>query len=367
MKSLLPIFLLVIAFAGCEDQVIKGENEVVRTPSICPAFPEENEPSSVNFAGISEITDTTPTSVKISWDHIEGIHSYNVIMYTQNSREIIKTVNAPKANAVIKNLTPDTEYRFLVRALDTRGFIDSNLNIVTVRTKGWPNFRNQFSVSFNGNQSVNIGPSSNYGAVKDPQRKLSVSMWIKPDLSNVTNEVRLLTFHEGANPGTALSIGLTPSQLVLSYRDKVGVLKTFEKEVSLGDNRWHHVAMTAKNSLMKLFVDGKLLITLRQGNILFGAHAAYLGSYTGIQKGYVGLMDEVSIYGSQLSRDDVLALYSSRASQDPRDIILGKELISWYQMGDDQADSFSNIEDIVGNNNGTPMNMSSTNFIQITP
>ena len=118
---------------------------------------------------------------------------------------------------------------------------------------------------------------------------------------------------------------------------------------------------------MKLYVDGVSIAFIKEDIIAFGTHGAHLGAYTGIQKGYVGLMDEVSIFNSQLSNKNVKSIFISRASQDPRDLVPGRKTISWYRMGDDSSDNSTNIKDVVGTNNGSPLNMSNQNFISEAP
>lgn len=348
---------------GCDDQVIEGETKIERVAGLCTEPNAETQPSSIAFAGISEVTNVTQTSVTLNWEHVAGLKQYNVISYTTTGRKFLKTVSAPKVATVIKNLTPDTEYRFLIRAMDEEGYIDSNTNIVSVRTSPWPTYLNQKSISFNGNQSINIGTSSDF----QDGNKLSFSMWIKPDLTNVSSEVRLITFHSGANAGTALSLGLTKTKLVLNYRGLKNRLETFEKEVTLNDNSWHHIALSSNQNSIKVYVDGKSEAFIRAQVSAFGAHAAHLGAYTGFQKGFVGLMDEVTIYSSYVSNSEVRSLFADRANNDPRDFVDSKSLLSWYRMGDSNNDSGSNIDDITGSNNGSPLNITNANFVLLTP
>lgn len=361
--KILVILSLLAFMIGCEDQLIKGETKVERVENLCPETSPETEPSEVAFAGINEVTNITQTSVTLNWLHQSGLNHYNIISYSTTGRKLIKRVNAPKTKVVINNLTPDTEYQFLVRAMDEKGYIDANTNIVTVRTNPWPTYLNQKSISFNGNQSINIGASSNFKTSKN----LSVAMWIKPDLTNVSSEVRLATFHSGPNAGTAVSLGITKTKIVFNYRDLTNQLNTFEKEVSLDDNSWHHIATTIDATSAKIYVDGQSIAIIRAQIVEFGAHAAHLGAYTGSQKGFVGLMDEVSIFSAYLSNSEVAALNSSKASQDPRDFVSSNKLLSWYRMGDSNDDSAANIDDITGANNGSPLNMTRANFVIRTP
>ena len=78
-------------------------------------------------------------------------------------------------------------------------------------------------------------------------------------------------------------------------------------------------------------------------------------------------MDEVSIFSAYLSASEVAALNNSKASQDPRDFVSSNKLLSWYRMGDSNNDTATNIDDITGANNGSPLNMTRSNFVIRTP
>lgn len=361
--KLLILMTTLILVASCNDQMIKGDKEIVRTPNLCTEPGNGSEPSQVEFDGIDSITDVTQTSVTLNWSHAPGLKYYHIISFSTTDRKVIKTVEAPSRNVLIKNLTPDTEYRFLVRAMDDQGYIDNNSNIVFVKTSPWPTYLNQKSISFNGNQSINIGASSNF-KIGD---NLSFSIWIKPDLRNVSDEVKIITFHKDANAGSALSLGIDKSSIFLTYTDSTNLTKTYTAATCLGDNSWHHVAITSKKNLVKVFLNGRSIATLRVQLANFGSHAAHLGAYTGNQKGYVGLMDEVLISKVYLSNKNISDLYNSKAAQDPRDFISSNKITSWYRMGDSTNDSARGIEDIIGTNSGAPLNMNSSNFVQVTP
>lgn len=363
MKILLLITLLILTVAGCEDKIVKKDGDIIRRDNLCSDPSPETEPSQYMFEGIDSVSNVTQTSVQLNWNHIPGFKFYHVLSYTRTGRNILKTVEAPQKMALIKNLIPDTEYRFLVRAMDEHGFIDANANIITVRTSPWPNYLNQKSISFNGNQSINIGPSSNFKKTD----KISLSFWIKADLSNVSDEVRLINFHKGANAASALSIGVNKTEIILTHTDAADQLKTFSKEVTFNDNSWHHIAFTSNKDSFKLYVDGQSIAFIRDAVKGFGAHAAHLGAYTGSQKGYVGLMDEVLISNVYLSAKNISALYSSRATHDPRDFISSNKIISWYRMGDSNIDGPQQIEDIIGTNTGFPLNMTSSNIVLVKP
>lgn len=348
---------------ACNDKMIKGEKEIVTTPNLCTEPNPESEPSPIQFAGVQSITDVTQTSVKLNWVHVQDLKFYHVLSYSSTGRKIITTVNAPNNTAVIKNLTPDTVYRFLVRAIDEQGYLETNANIFTVRTAPWPNYINQKSISFNGNQSINIGASSNF----KKGNNLSFSLWFKPDLQNVESEVRLINFHKGANAASALSVGIDKTKLTLTYTDSSNQVRVFTKDINFDDNSWHHIALTANKNSLKLYVNGTSIAFIRVQLSSFGTHAAHLGAYTGNQKGYVGLMDEVLISNAYLSPNNISDFYASRANQDPRDLISSQKIISWYRMGDSGNDGPQNLDDIIGPNNGAPLNMNSSNYVFSTP
>ena len=78
-------------------------------------------------------------------------------------------------------------------------------------------------------------------------------------------------------------------------------------------SNWHFIVCTYDGSNIKLYVDGSYIgQTAASGNIAGAAGATYLGAYNKANDHYLnGKIDEVSIWNSALSSNEVSALYNS--------------------------------------------------------
>lgn len=355
------ITLFLLSLLSCEES--SQEKEIIVRQNICNEIIPETSASSLPFSGITKISNTAQTSITIHWKHMEGLKFYHIISYNNLGRKILKSVPAPQTSITLKNLIPDSEYKFLVRAIDESGFIDKNKNIIKIKTKPWPHYLNQKSTYFDTKQSINLGPSQNF--IKE--KTGTISLWIKPNFAKLEKDSRIITLHQGANAGESLSLALGPKRMHLIYTNKKGKVKKAKFEVNLDDNNWHHIGLVIQKGIIQTYLDEQEIIRLENFDLTFGSHAAHLGSYTANQKGFSGYIDEVLFLNVPLSADQISLLYQDKASSDPRALIRLAQLSSWYRMGDSIKDNQLNIEDITGDNNGTPLDMTSSNFIIVTP
>jgi hypothetical protein len=351
--------LFFIVFLSCEDKVSEPTTAYVSTPSACPPENPETEPSQVEFLGIKEISNITKTSAKIHWDHIQGVSSYHVILVSSTDRKIIKTLRAPKNVFKLTALTPDTDYRYLVRAMDTSGHLDVNKEMIKFRTLPWPNYTNQKALQFNGSQSISLGSSANLPLMDD----FTLSIWAKMS-ENSNTDSRLFTVHKGDFAATAFSIGFQGDRIKVFYRDNTGSLKNHSKIFTYDDNNWHQYTLTYNKNFITLYVDGQKLFKKKSKIIGLGNHPAFIASYTGIQKGFSGKVDEVGLYKTSFNQADINELYNI---SDLRAHTQANALSHWYQFGDDPSDSPLNIEDVIGGLSGTPLNITQADFTLDSP
>ena len=81
------------------------------------------------------------------------------------------------------------------------------------------------------------------------------------------------------------------------------------------DNTWHHAVGVYGGSLVKLYIDGLQVASANAGAIFYGAGAIAIGrdgDYNGSY--FKGLIDDVRIFQSELSAQEVLALYNQASS-----------------------------------------------------
>ncbi len=81
------------------------------------------------------------------------------------------------------------------------------------------------------------------------------------------------------------------------------------------DNTWHHAVGVYSGSLVKLYIDGLQVASANAETIFYGAGAIAIGrdgDYNGSY--FKGLIDDVRIFQSELSAQEVLALYNQASS-----------------------------------------------------
>lgn len=138
---------------------------------------------------------------------------------------------------------------------------------------------------------------------------------------------------------------------------------------SLGTG-WFHLVYTYNGSLsasarIKLYVDGVLA-----GNTtgtpatsvptIGNSQTLRIGNDNGSSTFANGNIDEVTVWGVDLSLAEVVALYNSGTPNDPRIHSQSTNLVNYWRMGD--GDNATTIIDRVGSDNGTLVNMDASNY-----
>ncbi|MBD65878.1 MAG: hypothetical protein CME62_11770 [Halobacteriovoraceae bacterium] len=366
MKILLIILSVLIVFS-CKDGIQQSKKEVQNTEAFCPEPNPELEPTQIEFSGISEISDVQTTSLKVSWEHKEGIHQYHVIRIEkigrQRKRTIVATVSAPDSEKVITGLVPNTEYSFMIRAIDNEGFIDSNTRKLSATTLDWPNFANLKSLYFNGAQSLNLSASN----IFDNSGRISFSLWFKT-ATQPTTDSRLITFHRGdLNAGAALSVAVQDDLIKFLYADSSKTLRTVAVKANYADNNWHNIIVTYNNTAFGFYLDGQLIQMATDTFSGFGSFPLSIASYSGIQKGFVGNIDEVAIFNAPLGTPDVTAIYNGGSADDLTTLPSQSSLVTWLRNGDNVNDSETQVEDNQGTNHAGTLNITSSSYQASAP
>lgn len=175
-------------------------------------------------------------------------------------------------------------------------------------------------------------------------KTFTVSLWFKTDMDQ--QDKRLINFHRGTNPGSALNLSLKSSKIVLGIHDgnKYHSVET-DYEYDSGD--WHHFLVTKKKNKFIVYLNG-VKVNEYQGDFSnFGDFPAQLGSYNGSGYFYTGDLDEVSLWQSHFSKSDVQRLYNEGT---PSNIYYHRKvtsLLHWWRLGDHKKDSETNLVDIV--------------------
>ena len=141
-------------------------------------------------------------------------------------------------------------------------------------------------------------------------------------------------------------------------------------EFSMALDTWYHIAVTYNGAdagvsgNFELYIDGSAVTHIASGGYGGDTGNSKLGD-EGTTNYIDGLLDNVSIFSSELSAANVAAVYNSGAPRDlkatttdyPQGVI--DTLVSWWRLGADSGDALGagGILDSVGSNHGTATNM----------
>ena len=369
-KILLIIALL--SFGSCVDQITNSEdnsgstsNEQI-TQTICRDL--SNEQSPISFNGLDSIDIIYQKEVKLNWSPVNGAAGYIIKEVTANGEKILKFANHGRGWFKIKNLTPNTTYMYKVTMMDKDVLMDSNDKKVTVTTPAYPAYANAVSLNFDGSKNV-VLPESN--KLIPQKKRFTISAWIRPSVQQ--NDRRVINFHRTSGAGTAINIGLRNNHVFLGYRDAGGNYREdIKHSVAYVDGSWHHVAVTYLQSnsggQLKLYWDGALVDQKSDMITDIGVTPAHIGAYHGTNKGYIGLIDEVSIWNVRMNSNHIQSLYNGGTPNSPAEHARESNLIAWYRLGDDASDGPTLIKDQHTKGlDGTPNGVIATDFVSDSP
>lgn len=163
---------------------------------------------------------------------------------------------------------------------------------------------------FDGTQNINCGGICNF---KD---ELSISAWIKYKYP-FTGCILTKNNSGGWVNDPFIFLRAYYNYPTISLSDGTNVQRY--QLPNIGDENWHHVAFSLSLTKFKVYIDNTIVKnvdrTIGELNNL-NAKNLFIGtSYSG-SGGYNGLMDDICIYATALSNDDVKGLYERRASLD---------------------------------------------------
>jgi len=233
---------------------------------------------------------------------------------------------------------------------------------------GTPAFTNTLSTIFDGvDDRVEINRTLGSGFAE-----LSISTWVKYNNNLATsNKYHEIVAKIGPSFGNSFVLRNMRSgassnggELYFNVHTPIGSFSVFSGVVP-SQNVWYNIVGTYDGSNVKIYIDGVLKGTLSaSGNINSNAELLMLGDsgYGGFSSLLNGYLDEVSIYSRGLTQSEVTSIYNSGV---PNDVSTISDIEAYYRMGDN--DTYPTINDNVGSNNGTMVNMSASNFVTDVP
>lgn len=229
-------------------------------------------------------------------------------------------------------------------------------------------FANTLSTLFDGiDDRVEINRTLGSGYAE-----LSVSTWVKYNNNLATsNRYHPIVAKIGPSFGNSFVLqnmrsGFSSNggELYFNVQTPNGSFNAFSGVVP-SQNVWYNIVGTYDGSNVKIYIDGVLKATTSaSGNINSNNEMMILGDagHGGFSAFLNGNLDEVSIYSRGLTQSEVTSIYNSGT---PNSVSSISDIDAWWRMGD--GDTANTITDNVGSNNGTMVNMSSSNFVTDVP
>lgn len=218
------------------------------------------------------------------------------------------------------------------RVSDASGFRNHSLELGSSTAPQWTesSILGGGCYKFNGTSHIAIGNKCK------PTDAITISTWVYKDNWNTTVSERVISCTEaggwqiGINDASgSLSFQLYTS--LKSYLSSVPVVKL--STISAG---WHHVVGTFDGRYAKLYLDGVLKATSDVGQVVSIAYHATNGVFIGAESGTSetsnagscidGCIDDVRIYSTAITAEDVLELYQTRASVAKNGKVIANEI-----------------------------------------
>ena len=242
-----------------------------------------------------------------------------------------------------------------------------------------PSYQNEYSFQFDGvDDYIDCGDNDNLSfgdSVTD--LPFSISAWVK---MNSSSGFRIISKY-GIQQEYILAFnsGSTANKLVFQLFDKVNTVYISKRSVNTYqslEGTWAHIVATyngnSSNSGMNLYINNTNISTVNNN---VGSYVAMHNTAAPLEIGKLstnyadGLIDEVSIFNSELSASDVTTIYNSGIPNNLND--LSTPPLSWWRMG--EAATFDGIRDWnlvdqgTGGNDATSQNIAETERVTDVP
>ena len=351
-KNILLSLCSFLLLTSCNDKMFSKGKEVVTTPGLGT----DPTTSPLRFSGIKSISEITDTSAKITWEHTHGAATYTIVL----DDRVHSVVFAPQAETILTGLQPQTSYKLRVRLMDEMTLVDDQFDTYRFTTLESNFLANDVSTQFRGSQSIELKESNKI--FSHPQN-FSISLWFKTGHEHTGVDARLFTLHKSLEAGTALSLGIENNKLFLLASNSLNqnVKHSF---TAVSDNQWHHAAISYHEDSLALYLDGELIHQQRLILTSFGPHKAEVASYTGWQKAYTGLMDDLSFWNEALNDTQVTELFNLRATSNLKNF---SDLALWLRMGDHPEDGPEALVDELSGAIYPAAGLTSADFINEAP
>lgn len=132
MNKLGLLLLSTVALSyGCQDRV--SDSSIDTNQSTTPIVADKCD-NTIDYQGLLNIDSVTDSSALISWSLDSESLGYTIFKDNGSNLEIVRNISATENSLLLKDLTAETSYRFLVRTVGKKGNYDCNENSQDVTT-----------------------------------------------------------------------------------------------------------------------------------------------------------------------------------------------------------------------------------------
>lgn len=202
----------------------------------------------------------------------------------------------------------------------------------------------QKSISFDGvDDYINVGPDNGFIAAGN----FTISFWFKLRGYNSN------PFMSAYDPGTELNIDYGTYLLNAFYIDH-GDYSNSSRTVNANDGQWHHFATVFSDNIQCYFNGNLIHEELNiSGTMADTAEPILLGAESDLYLN--AFLDEVSIFNSGLSAEEVQELYNYGIPGDVTKHTGSDSLVNYWPLG--EGDTVDKVQDLSGSgNHGTMFN-----------
>jgi hypothetical protein len=200
---------------------------------------------------------------------------------------------------------------------------------------------------------------------------LTISAWIYPTVNASFNNIRTVVSWGSASQGQGRFLGVTNATNNLSFQ-------TYQSQVTsstaLSLNTWYHVAATVDTGSTKLYIDGSLDTTSSNTLNSFTYSKTHVGelyySQTSSARHFAGKIDELALFNSVLSADEIAQVYNSRVAfnlnLNKGNYTSSSNLKAWWRMGDGTENGSGTTIYDMSNNDSVSDNLTLVNQASIS-
>jgi len=190
--------------------------------------------------------------------------------------------------------------------------------------------------------------------------EFSISIWAKQSTATST-QCLIGDWNFNTQGNIALETGTASggaTKLTFYIRELNGTIRTTTTQnYVFTENVWNHIAITFNSGTLNIYVNGiaqGLNLPILPSSLSHNDGTLDIGYFEGLGRNFLGNLDEVSVFNSELSQSDVTAIYGGGV---PTSLSSYSSLISWWRCGDGDTSPILS-DNGSGGNDGTMTNFS---------